>query len=394
MSQRILVTFPFAPGTPGGGTFDCVQLTRALARAGAEMTVAFASSSGAAPFPRRPLPEQELGREQIEELESEGIRVLITPPHPVNFRLDGLPLKRRIARLLDEEPLDAVLSYWHEASFLDGLLRRRGVVFGMNAAASFNQFLDGIPWTNPLTRVRNLLLKRPFQRADVIFARSQFTRGELEQVGGVDTRRVRVVYLGVDPRFAEVERGPATRVTNLFYFGKLVSSKGIFDALEALGAVQRGGQSDWRLRVAGWGDQEAVMAAARSHGIEDKVETLGGLSRSELADELAQSHLSLLPSHTESFGLANAESQAAGVAVCAYGVAAVPEVVEDGVTGWLAPMGRVDLLADAIGEALRNPERTWAFGRAGRERIATVFSWERAARDTLAGLAEARGARA
>ena len=393
MSQRVLVTFPFAPATPGGGTFDSIELTRAMAREGADMTLAFLSSSGWAGFPRRPLPEEQLGREQIEALESEGIRVLIVPPNPVNFRLDGLGLKRVVRDLLDREHLDAVLSYWHEGAFLDGLLQQRGVVFGMNAAASFNQFLGSIPWTQPVRRLRNALLKRPFQRADVIFARSNFTRGELQAVAGVDMQRVRVVYLGVDPRFAQVEREPAERVTNLFFFGKLVSSKGIFDALEALGTVQREGLSDWRLRVAGWGDVDAVMAAARTHGIEKQVETLGGLSREQLATEHGHSHLCILPSHTESFGLANAESQAAGVAVCAYGVAAVPEVVEDGVTGWLAPVGRVDLLAQVIGEALRDPERTWSYGRAGRERIASGFSWERAAQATLAGLREARGGR-
>jgi len=389
MTQRVLVTFPFAPSTPGGGTFDCIQLTRAMARAGAEMTIAFVSSSGTAPFPRKPLSDEELGRDLIEEIEADGIRVMVVPPHKLNFRLDGLVLRRHIARMLDKEPLDAVLGYWHEASFLDTLLRERGVAFGMNAAASFNQFLGEIPWTRPFLRMRNVLLRRPYQSADVIFARSYFTRGEVSQVEGVDMQKVRVVYLGVDPRFARVQRPPAPKVTKLFYFGNLVASKGIFDALEALGRVSRAGLCDWHFRVAGWGDPRPVMAAARRHGIESQVETLGGLHRDRLAEELADSHLSILPSHTESFGLANAESQAAGVAVCAYGVAAVPEVVEDGVTGWLAPAGRVDLLALAISEAIRDPERAWRLGQAGRERIATTFSWERAARDTLAGLADA-----
>ena len=393
MGMRILTTFPFAPATPGGGTFDSIQLTRAMAREGAEMTIAFLSSSGAANFPRRPLSDEELGRGQIEELEAEGIRVIVVPPNLVNFRFDGLGLKRAVRKLIDDEPLDAVLSYWHEGAFLGDLLKQRGVVFGMNAAASFSQFLGKAPWTQPFVQARNVLLKRPYQQADVIFARSYFTRGEISQVDGVDMERVRVVYLGVDPRFGHVERERPERVTNLFYFGNLVASKGIFDALEALGRIRRVGLGDWRFRIAGWGDAESVMASARAQGIEDRVEVLGGLSREQLAAELKDSHLSILPSHTEAFGLANAESQAAGVPVCAYGVSAVPEVVEDGVTGWLAPVGRVDLLALAISDALRNPERTWKFGRAGRERIAKTFSWEEAAQSTLAGLQHVRDLR-
>lgn len=393
MSQRILVTFPFAPSTPGGGTFDCIQLARAMAREGADISIAFMSSSGAAPFPRKPMLEADLGRERINKIEADGLRVFIIPPHRMNFRLDGLVLKRHVAKMLRHEKLDAVLGYWHEASFLDELLRERGVAFGMIAAASFNQFLGEISWTSPFLRMRNVLLKRPYQRADVVFARSYFTRGEVSQVEGVDMHKVRVVYLGVDPRFQRVKPVPSDKVTNLFYFGNLVASKGIFDALEALGRVARAGLTDWRFRVAGWGDAQAVRAAARAHGIGDKVETLGGLHRDRLAEELATSHLSILPSHTESFGLANAESQAAGVAVAAYGVAAVPEVVEHGITGWLAPVGRVDLLALAISEAIRDPQRTFELGRAGRERIATAFSWERAAQDTLAGLEQAHPSR-
>ena len=58
------------------------------------------------------------------------------------------------------------------------------------------------------------------------------------------------------------------------------------------------------------------------------------------------------------YGLANAEAQAAGTPVVAYDVAAVPEVVEKGVSGWLAPLGSIDGLAAAIAEAMDDPART------------------------------------
>ena len=74
---------------------------------------------------------------------------------------------------------------------------------------------------------------------------------------------------------------------------------------------------------------------------------------------------------------------------------AVPEVVADGVTGWLAPRGDVAGLAAGLRAALEDPEETFRRGRAARERVQTHFTWELTARtilDGLAGLKQVAGA--
>jgi glycosyltransferase involved in cell wall biosynthesis len=175
----------------------------------------------------------------------------------------------------------------------------------------------------------------------------------------------------------------------VLYFGRLTHEKGIFDALSALGRLSASAAGDWRLRVAGWGDAQAVRARARELGLEQRIDFLGPLSRGELAGELASAQLALLPSWSESFGLANAEAQAAGVAVVAYAAGAVPEVVLDGETGWLAPPRDVPALAAALASALADPAERARRGAAGRARVLERFTWESAARATLAGLEEA-----
>ena len=55
-------------------------------------------------------------------------------------------------------------------------------------------------------------------------------------------------------------------------------------------------------------------------------------------------------------------------------VAAVGELVQDGVTGRIVPAGRADLFADALADVLADPVRAQAWGRAGRERVCTEFT--------------------
>jgi glycosyltransferase involved in cell wall biosynthesis len=62
--------------------------------------------------------------------------------------------------------------------------------------------------------------------------------------------------------------------------------------------------------------------------------------------------------------------------VVASAVGGIPEMIVDGETGLLVPPGDVDALASALGRLLADPERRDRFGRAGRERVATLFTPE------------------
>ncbi len=388
--MRLLITFPFRVGTPGGGTLDSCELARHLALSGVEVALLTPARSGPSGLFRRRGPVLEDEVDRAESLSRAGVEVLEVPAHPAHHRLDGLRVRRALKKMLATRRFDAVLGYWHEAFFLPDLVERHAALFAMTCAASLTQFLgqpDG--WSRPLRRLRNRWIVRAFRSADVVFARSAFTLEELRALAGVDPARVRVVHLGVDPRFFEAVRIERPAIRDLIYYGRLVPSKGIFDALLALGILARRTRQDWKLRVAGWGNPEPVRRIAREQGIEDRIEVLGPLAPALLVKELERAQLALLPSYTESFGLANAESQAAGLPVVGYSAGAVPEVVEHGSTGWLVPPHRIDLLADALEQALSHPEQTTRAGMLARGRMKERFSWERTASDTLDGIEQA-----
>jgi glycosyltransferase involved in cell wall biosynthesis len=89
------------------------------------------------------------------------------------------------------------------------------------------------------------------------------------------------------------------------------------------------------------------------------------------------------PSLWEGFGLTPAEAQAAGKPVVAFKTCALPEVVEDGVTGFLAPPRDSAALGEAIVKLLSDSELRRRMGRKGRLRAEEMFSWEKAAHQTM-----------
>ena len=96
----------------------------------------------------------------------------------------------------------------------------------------------------------------------------------------------------------------------------------------------------------------------------------------QVSDVLRSSDLFLLPSQTESFGLAALEAMACGVPVIASDVGGLPEVVVNGETGFLAPVGAVDEMVDRARSILSDAARL-ARMRAAASEHALVFSAER-----------------
>jgi glycosyltransferase involved in cell wall biosynthesis len=86
-----------------------------------------------------------------------------------------------------------------------------------------------------------------------------------------------------------------------------------------------------------------------------------------IVDYLSASDVLLLPSEQESFGLAALEAMACEVPVIASRVGGLPEVVTDGETGFLSPVGDVDKMATDAARLLSDEKLRHDMGQAARE---------------------------
>jgi glycosyltransferase involved in cell wall biosynthesis len=115
-----------------------------------------------------------------------------------------------------------------------------------------------------------------------------------------------------------------------------------------------------------------VEQHCRENRMCDAITFVGSLPLIE--EVLVGADLFLLPSESESFGLSALEAMACEVPVITTRAGGLPEVVEDGRTGFLLPVGDVEGMAKAALRLLNDEDLRRAFGAAGRRRAVEVFS--------------------
>jgi glycosyltransferase involved in cell wall biosynthesis len=120
-----------------------------------------------------------------------------------------------------------------------------------------------------------------------------------------------------------------------------------------------------------------LIALADELGIPDKVHFLGQISESDLQRLYQEATVYCYPAPEEDFGMGVIEAMAWGIPVVAWNYAGTTVTVSDGESGYLADPYRVESYAEGIQRLLSNPRLRAQMGRAARERVEKLFSWER-----------------
>jgi glycosyltransferase involved in cell wall biosynthesis len=219
---------------------------------------------------------------------------------------------------------------------------------------------------------------RNARRSPCVITTSRYAASRIAGYYGVAPGRIRQVPELIDLESAGersetiAERGAAPaagREPVLLAVAHLYPRKSIADLLRALALLPpRWRHVPWH--VVGLGPEwERLQALTDRLGLRPRVTFLGHVSRARLAAEYRGCALFCLPSRQEGFGIVYLEAMAAGRAIVACRAAAVPEIVEDGVTGLLTRPGDPTALAGALTELLDDPARRARLGEAGRERV-------------------------
>jgi N-acetyl-alpha-D-glucosaminyl L-malate synthase BshA len=122
-------------------------------------------------------------------------------------------------------------------------------------------------------------------------------------------------------------------------------------------------------------DRSVAEAFCRDHHLREQVFFLGNVPN--LEEIVGAADLFLLPSEAESFGMAALEAMASEVPVIGSRAGGLPEVVVEGETGYLLPVGDVEAMAERTIEILSNPDLQRRLGRNGRDLAEGKFNVNR-----------------
>lgn len=309
------------------------------------------------------------------QLQSLDIETMLVPQH----RSLDVPWLLRLSRLLKGRPIHVM--HAHE--------------FTMNVYGSLLSRLTGIPIVATVhgknyywVKWRRRLAYRFVARQSVMVAVSDNLKRFLSQWVAIHPDEIRIVHNGIDlDRYAvsgrhnslRKELGINKNQPVIGTVGNLYAVKGQTYLLRACVTVAKA-FPNFVLLMAGRGDQLGVLEAeARGLGIRGNVRFLG--FREDIPSLLQALDVFVLPSVSEGLPLSILEAMAFGKSVVASNVGGIPEVIKDGVTGYLVPPKDPEALAERILLLLHHPQVAADLGRSGRKIVQEAFRLERMIQD-------------
>jgi len=238
----------------------------------------------------------------------------------------------------------------------------------------------GIEVWEKLSRMR----RNSLQNATLVLAPSKATADFVVDLHGVAGSRVRVLPWGLDPNFETKLMGlSGVSVPPEFPKGRVILTVGRWLAAERYKGMDTLIKAlprlllrwpEVQLAMVGEGDdKEWLVDIARHSGVQKHVHFLSGLTYGQLSACYAASEIFALPSRGEGFGFVYLEAMARGKPVIGGAHGGAPEVIRDGVTGYLVQHGETEQLATSIDTLLSNPELAKKMGAQGKERVEKEF---------------------
>jgi starch synthase len=233
--------------------------------------------------------------------------------------------------------------------------------------------------------------------ADAVIAVSSAMRDDVQRYyPAVAPERIDVIHNGIDPE--EYTPDPGTEALERYgvdpdrpivlFVGRITRQKGVTLLLEAALEFDPAAQL---VLCAGAADTEELLREVEQ-GVERLHERRDGviwvdrmLEKREVIQLLTHASVSCVPSIYEPMGIVNLEAMACETAVVASRVGGIPDVVVDGETGFLVPLGNgyAEAFAGRVNTLLGDPARADAMGEAGRQRVLERFTWSAVAERTI-----------
>jgi glycosyltransferase involved in cell wall biosynthesis len=216
--------------------------------------------------------------------------------------------------------------------------------------------------------VRNQKL---FNKCDAIICLSEALKN-LAVRAGAPAEKIKVINHFIEDEKLLIK--PVYKNENYFlYVGRLDREKGVHFLIEAMKNVS----SAIQLHVVGDGCEKENLISQKESLNLNNIKFLGHLNGQALEEEYKNCIATVLPCNWfEAFGLTNIESFLYGKPVIASNIAAIPEIIDDGVNGILVPPTDINALSAAIEKLYYNPDLVVQMGKNGRNKVEKLYTTE------------------
>jgi colanic acid/amylovoran biosynthesis glycosyltransferase len=217
------------------------------------------------------------------------------------------------------------------------------------------------------------IYKRLFDTGDLFLAISEVMKRRLTELG-CDEKKIILHRLGIDCRkfFFKPRQLNADGQIRVVTIARLVEKKGVEYAIRAVAKLAHVNQNI-KYNIIGDGLlREDLQRLIQELDAGETVKLLGWKQQQELVEILDNSHILLAPSVTGKDGnqegtpVAIMEAMAMGLPILSTQHSGIPELIENGVSGFLVPERDVDALAEKLNYLIKHPEVWCQMGQAGR----------------------------
>ena len=239
------------------------------------------------------------------------------------------------------------------------------VIIHLHTAQYVDYYLNLSPW-------KQRFLRRSLELSDLVLCLSDVLKRYCE--ASIGLKHCAVLNNSIDTdHYGRIHEEKGAYPHQLLFLGKVVPGKGVYDLIEVLRRLKEEGKPVSCI-IAGDGETDKLGALVESYGLQDLVQLPGWVDGDKKMELLKNCTALILPSYREGLPMSILESMAAGKAIISTAIAAIPEVVEEGVNGWLFQPGDQEALYQILLNYRENQELCLKMGRRNYEKARAKYS--------------------
>ena len=237
-----------------------------------------------------------------------------------------------------------------------------------------------------LRMTRNVL-----SSADAVVSVSEDLLRKARNISNI--KHSQVIYNGVDNIFFAPEESLRNKLREKFrlgnkskiilFVGRIEQKKGAFNLIEAFRRVLEYGNDAFLFMIGEPKEGGKLKKYITPYSFKNRIFVLGNISHEEVAEFMKGAYLLVLPSYAEGIPNVVLEAMSCGTPVIATTVGGIPEVISDGVNGFLVEPGNVNKLTELILMVLDDDATRRRVGDKGRSLICNKWTWQENAKRTL-----------